>query len=89
MTSVNIGTAPDVLVSFVPDDILMVVIGFNGAAYFGERGISVASGVPAVNGTILTLFSSDFKQGNSRVTLYAVASVSTTANVSIITQGGL
>lgn len=89
MTSVNIGTSPDVLLSFIPDDVLMVVVAFNGAAYFGERGISVTSGVPVVNGTIITLFGSDFRHPKERVTLYAVASVATTANVSIITQGGL
>lgn len=89
MTQVNIGTSPDVLVSFVPDDILMVVVGFNGSCYFGERGISVNSGVPVVNGTIITLFGSDFKDGSKRVTIYGVASVATTANVSVITQGGL
>lgn len=89
MTSVNVGTSPDVLVSFIPDEILMVVIAFNGACYFGERGISASSGVPVVNGTIITLFGSDFKKGNVRVTLYGVATVATTANVSVITQGGL
>lgn len=86
MAIVQIPTETKPILSFTPRHLMFASVKFAGACWWGTAPeMTSADGVNAVAGELLTFAGSDFRADelDKKVTIYAVASVATSARVAI------